>query len=84
MEDTIPWYSSSIVRQQIVMIIVGAIGLFGVTTDLDVDATVGAVLAGVAAIIPVWTLLSRLFQPTPPITETAVKKEAEMKAEGKL
>lgn len=76
MEPTIPWYQSAIVRQQIVMVIVGVLGLFNIVTELDIDATVAAVMAGIAAIVPVVTILTRLFKPTPPITESAAAKTA--------
>lgn len=79
MEPTIPWYQSAIVRQQIVMIIVGIVGVLGVATDIDIDATVGAIFAAIAAIVPVWTLITRMVKPTPPITETAAAKTAEMR-----
>ena len=44
MDPTIPWYKSAIVRQQIVAFIVAGLGLLKITTDVDIDATVAAVL----------------------------------------
>jgi len=83
-EPKIEWYNSGIIRQQIVMVIVGVLGLFGVTTDIDVDATVATVFAAIAVLVPIYTIVTRLFKPTPPITETAVNKERSMKASGAL
>lgn len=79
--EKIPWYESAIVRQQIVMILVGLVGMFKITTDVDIDATVGAILAGVAALVPVWTLATRLLKANPPITDTAVANEVRVQNE---
>jgi hypothetical protein len=69
---SLEWFQSAIIRQQIVAFLVALLTLIGVTTDVDIDATVGAIMAGVAALIPLYTIATRLFKPTPPITETAV------------
>jgi hypothetical protein len=82
--EPLPWYKSAIIRQQIVAFVLAAFGLFKFKSDLDIDATVGAILAGVAAIIPVWTILTRLFKPSPNMTVTAANKEAQLKADGKM
>lgn len=73
--EQIPWYQSGIIRQQIVMLIVAALGLFKVTTDIDIDATVAAVFAGIAALVPIWTIITRLTKAHPPLTATAAAKE---------
>lgn len=70
--NQIPWYQSAIIRQQVVMLVVGLLGLLNIATDIDIDATVTAVFAGIAALVPMWTIITRLFKPTPPITTTAV------------
>ncbi len=84
MEPAIPWYQSKIIQQQVVAFLVAAFGLFKISTDLDVSATVTAIFAGVAALIPVWTILTRLFRPSPNLTATAANKEASLKASGDL
>jgi len=72
MEPKLPWYQSAIVRQQIVQIVVAATALFGVNLgDFDVDATLVSIFAGIAGVVGVWTLLTRLFKPAPPMTDTA-------------
>lgn len=76
--ETIPWYKSAVIRQQVVMLIVGIFGLFKITTDLDVDATVTAVFADIAVLVPVWTILTRLFKAHPPLTDTAAMKEEDV------
>lgn len=77
MEPTIPWYQSAIIRQQLVALIVSVLGLLGIATEIDWSATVGAVFAAVAAIVPVWTIVTRLLKPAPPITATAQAAAAE-------
>lgn len=75
MEPKLPWYQSAIVRQQIVQIVVAATALFGVNLgDFDVDATLVSIFAGIAGVVGVWTLLTRLFKPAPPMTDTAAAK----------
>lgn len=78
--EKIPWYQSAIVRQQIVALIAAVVGLLGLTTDVDIDATVAAVFGGIAAIVPVWTIVTRLFKANPPLTDTAARKEVEVQA----
>lgn len=73
--EKIPWYQSAIVRQQVVMILVGLAGVLKLTTDIDIDATVTALFAAVAAVVPVWTLITRLTKPHPPLTDGAALKE---------
>lgn len=76
MEPKLPWYQSAIVRQQIVQIIAAGTALFGVNLgDFDVDATLVSIFAGIAGVVGVWTLLTRLFKPAPPMTDTAAAKE---------
>ncbi len=83
--DSIKWYQSAIVRQQVVMFLLGIVGLFklSIPSEIDVEAVVTAIFAFIAAIVPVVTVLSRLFKPTPPITETAMLKTAEREAAAK-
>ena len=82
MEPRIPWYQSAIIRQQIVALIVAVLGLLGVTTDIDWSATVTAVFAGIAAVVPIWTIVTRLVKPAPPITDAAATKLADLKLRG--
>lgn len=84
MDPTLPWYRSAIIRQQIVAFLIAGFGLFKFETGLDIDATVGAILAGVAAAVPIWTIVTRLFKHAPNMTVTAAKKEAELRAAGDL
>lgn len=79
--EKIPWYQSAIVRQQIVMILVGLVGVFKISTDVDIDATVTAVLAGIAAVVPVFTLVARLIKANPPLTDTAAANEVRVQEE---
>lgn len=80
--ENLPWYKSAIIRQQVVQLIVAGLALVGVTTDLDWSATVEALFGGVAAVVAIWTIVTRLFKPAPAITETAAKKEQAMKQGG--
>ena len=73
--EKIPWYQSAIIRQQIVMLIAGGLGLARVSTDIDIDATVAIIFAAIGAIVPVWTIITRALKPNPPITDTAARKE---------
>lgn len=82
--ETLPWYKSAIVRQQIVAFLVAAFGLLKFKTDIDIDATVGAILAGIAAIIPIYTIVTRIFKPAPNLSQTAAEKEVELVKEGKI
>jgi len=70
--NTIPWYQSAVLRQQIVQLIVAALALFGVASDdVNLDDMVGGLLAGVAGLTALWTIATRLYKPHPPITESA-------------
>lgn len=80
--ETLPWYKSAIVRQQIAAFLIAALGLFKITTDIDIDATLTTVFACVAALIPVWTIITRIFKPAPNLTQKAVQKEIELVAKG--
>jgi hypothetical protein len=84
MNETLPWYKSAIIRQQIVQLIVAVMALVGVTTDIDWNATVEAIFAGIAAVVAVWTVITRLFKPAPNLTATAVAKERELIEKGKI
>lgn len=73
MTTTLPWYRSAILRQQIVQIITAVLLLFGVASEtIDVDQTIGLVLGGIAGLTALWTFITRLVKPTPPITQAAV------------
>lgn len=77
--NTIPWYQSAIIRQQIVQMISAGLLLLGISTEaFDVDQTVTMVFGGVTALVAIWTLITRLRKPTPPITETAVERTVEL------
>lgn len=84
MDPTLPWYRSAIIRQQIVQLIVAGLALFGIATDIDWSATVEAVFAGIAAVVAIWTVFTRLFKPAPNITAAAAAKEQELVAKGTL
>lgn len=76
--EKIPWYQSAIIRQQIVMVIAGALGLLNISTDIDIDATVAIIFAAVTALVPLWTIFTRATKSAPPITDTAAKKDVEI------
>src|SRR5687767_10359580 len=85
MEPTIPWYQSAIIRQQIAQVVVALTALFGVNLGgLDVDATLVSVFAGIAAVIAVWTTVTRIFKPAPNLSATAVRKEVAMVKAGDI
>lgn len=85
MDQTIPWYQSAIVRQQIAQIVVALTALVGIKLGaFDVDATLQAIFAGIAALIGVWTLLTRIFKPAPNLSVRAVNKEVELVNEKKI
>jgi hypothetical protein len=84
MNTTIPWYQSAIIRQQIVAFLVAGLGLLGITTDIDIEGTVSAILAGIGAVIPVYTIITRLLKPSPNITVTADRKEKALVEQGKI
>lgn len=79
--EKIPWYQSAIVRQQIVMILVGLFGVLGISTDIDIAATVTAVFAGISVLVPVWTLITRLTKANPPLTDVAARHEEDVQRE---
>lgn len=81
--NTIPWYQSSILRQQIVQMIVAVLTLFGVATgDFDLNATTGAIFGGVAGVTALWTFITRLYKAHRPITEDAAIKTQAMIRQG--
>lgn len=85
MNPNLPWYQSAIVRQQIVQIVVALTALFGVNLgELDVDATLVSIFSGVAAVVAVWTMLTRIFKPAPNLSATAAAKEVELVAAKKI
>lgn len=79
--EKIPWYASGIIRQQIVMIILGVLGLAGFKTDIDIDNLVGTVLGAIAVLVPIWTIITRSTKANPPITDGAASKEVEMQSQ---
>lgn len=82
--EPMPWYQSQIIRAQIAMAIVGLLGLFGVSTDvLDAIPKLFEVLfAIVPLLITAYTILVRLFRPTPALTQKAAEKERDMILDG--
>lgn len=83
--ETIPWYKSAILRQQVVQLLVAGTALVGVNTEtIDLDATVASIFAGIAAVVAIWTFVTRLFKPAPNMTTTAANTEARLIAEGKI
>ncbi len=79
MDSHIPWYQSSILRQQIVAFVLAALAFFNVQLDLDIDATVAALFSGVGALVALYTIVTRLFKPSPNLTATADAKERELR-----
>lgn len=79
--ETIPWYKSSILRQQIVQFSIAALTLFGVASDdINIDDTLGAIFGGVAGLTALWTFITRLYKAHRPITvDAAIKTEAMVK-----
>lgn len=83
--ETIPWYQSAIVRQQIVAAIVALGGLAGINFgDLDVDKVVTNLFLGFAALVAIYTTITRIFKPAPNLTATAARKEVELVQDGKI
>jgi len=82
--NTIPWYRSQIIQQQLVALIAAVIGLLGIATDIDIAATVAAVFAAIAVLVPVVTIFTRIFKPSPNLTLAAELKEKELIAKGKI
>lgn len=81
--DKVEWYKSSIIRQQLVALIVAAAGLAGVTLNFDVDAAVQAVMFVVSVGMSAWTIYSRATDAHLPVTEKAVAKmEAKLAESG--
>lgn len=79
--ETMPWYRSAILRQQIAQMVIAALTLFGIASEnFDVDASLAAIFAGVGGLIAVWTFATRLFKPTPPITDLAQNRTQAMVA----
>jgi hypothetical protein len=73
--NKIPWYDSAILRQQIAQLLIQLAALFGIATGtLDIEGTVGAIFAGASALVALWTFITRLRKPTPPITDEAVER----------
>lgn len=83
--ETLPWYKSAIVRQQIVQLVAALVAIIGINTEgIDLDATVASIFAGIAAVIAVWTLLTRIFRPAPNLSQTAADKERALVAAGTI
>lgn len=82
MDPTMPWYKSAIIRQQIVQLILVVLGLFGIVTDVDWSVTVEAIFTGIAGVVAVWTIITRLFKPAPNMTSVAAEKEQKMILKG--
>jgi hypothetical protein len=83
--ETIPWYKSAIIRQQIVQLLIAGSAFFGITNDqIDWDQTVGAIFAGVGALVAIWTIVTRFTKPSPNLTAQAAAKEKELVAKGAI
>lgn len=83
--ETIPWYKSAIIRQQIVQLLIAGSAFFGITNDqIDWDQTVGAIFAGVGALVAIWTIITRFTKPAPNLTAQAAAKERELVAKGTI
>lgn len=83
--ETVPWYQSAIIRQQIAQVVLAATALFGVNLGgLDVDATLVSIFAGIAGVIAVWTTITRIVKPAPNLSARAANKEVELVAAGKI
>jgi len=78
MDTKLPWYQSAIVRQQIVQLLVAGTALFGVNLGgIDLDNVVASIFAGIAALVAIWTIITRLTKPAPAITDAAQAAELE-------
>lgn len=85
MDPKIPWYQSAILRQQIVQVVAAVVALLGINTGtIDLDATTASIFAGIAAVVGVWTFVTRLVKPAPNLTAVADNKQAALEAAGKL
>lgn len=83
--ESIPWYKSAILRQQVVQLLSAATLILGIKTDtINLDETVAMLFGGVAAVVAVWTFITRLRKPAPNLTATAAATEARLVAEGKI
>lgn len=71
--NTIPWYESRVLQQQIVQLLVAALTLFGVASDeINLEDTAGLIFGGITGAVALWTFMTRLFHPHPPITQSQV------------
>lgn len=82
--NTMPIAKAAILRQQVANLLIAIFALLGVTDQIDVGQTVEAISVGATALIALLTIVTRLFKPAPNLTETAVKKEENLKKEGKI
>lgn len=82
--QSIPWYQSAILRQQVVQILLAGFGLFHVAVGIDLDAWVAAVFTAAGGGVAIWTIITRLVKPAPNLTAKAEAKEQQLVAAGKL
>lgn len=83
--ESIPWYQSAILRQQIVQVLVALTALIGINTEaIDLDKTITSIFAGIAGVVAIWTFITRLVKPSPNLTAAAANKEQDLIERGKL
>jgi len=85
MNETAPWYTSAIVRQSLVQILTPLLAYLGIKAGIiDVEQLVAYILGAIAMLTGAVTLLTRIFKPAPNLSATAVNKEIELVAAGKI
>lgn len=81
--------TSAIMRQQVYQLLFAVLTLIGAKVDLpgiqeNGEAIVDGVLTTLSAVVAGWTMFTRATKPSPNLTATADRKEAELVASGKL
>lgn len=85
MDQLLPFWKSAIIRHQVVQLLIYGTALFGIQSDaINWDDTVGAVFAGIGALVAVWTIITRAIKPAPNLTLMAVDKEIELRDKGTI
>ena len=89
MEKVIAWLrASAILRQQVALIVVTVLGLFGQSLDFDLNQTLekvtDAVVALLVVLLPVWTIVTRIRKPAPNLSAAAKKTEVRLVEQGKI
>jgi hypothetical protein len=83
--ETAPWYTSAIVRQQIVQFLSAVTGLLGLNLGgLNLDQTVANIFLGIAAVMSLYTFVTRITKTAPNLSAAAVRNEIHLVATGKI